>query len=101
MAKHVLQTLLEDAGVTGIRSYSGRGMSGRECLGVQLRALSGIGDILGPLLREIVRDRDPDRTSDAGEVAKAFEDVRTDDLGKGTIIYFPNVPFTDDDSEEE
>lgn len=74
------------------RSYSGRGMYGRSCVGVTLGRNSevtefGLGVKLALALGEDAEDLDP----------------RTDSMGLGSIIYFPNVRWPEGrkDSEDE
>lgn len=89
--KHVLQEILE--GEFEVRSYSGRGMYGRECLGVDV----GRGE-LGELLAVVVENVEED---DRYEVAQVLRGMATDSMGLGMIVYFPGVPFFDDGSDDD
>ena len=97
MIKHSLQVLLEEQDIE-VRSYSGRGMSGKECLGVNI-CRDGLGNFIGNVLRAI--GGDPNVNLE--EIAEAFDGLLTDSMGKGQIIYFPDVPFVeiDEDLDEE
>ncbi len=91
MTKSKLQEILEST-VDGVRSYSGRAMYGRSCLGVET---NDIGDLFAAVLEEVEGD------DDTREIQEAFRDMRTDAMGRGTIVYFPNVPFVDEEEEDE
>lgn len=83
-----LQTLIQDAGYE-VRSYSGRGMSGKECLGVDLDPNQTIMEFFADLLDACPQDEGfaLDIISDALRIAK------TDSMGLGSIVYWPGVPF--------
>jgi hypothetical protein len=78
--------IINDAGYD-VREYSGRGMYGKQCLAYFV----GNGNLLASvaLIIGYVND-DEFRHS----LVHLFEnDVRTDDMGLGTIVYFPNMEF--------
>lgn len=87
--KSRLQDILEST-VDGVRSYSGRGMYGRSCLGVET---DDLGDLFAAVLEELEGEEDTQ------DVQLAFKSMRTDALGRGTIVYFPAVAYDDDDDE--
>ena len=101
MDKHPLQQLCEDIDID-CRSYSGRAMYGKECLGIDVDRLGLFIASVITGMQDVHMETDPDL---AGAVAEAFEGMRTDQMGLGTIIYFPGIPFVtgdeDDDSENE
>ena len=73
----VLYELAEQHGFA-VRSYSGRGMMGRTCLGIDTtQSLFTIGMVIGSALA----------------LAAPFDkvSVREDSMGKETIVYFPNI----------
>lgn len=88
--KHKLQELLESAEV-GFRSYSGRGMGGKECLGVTIRSPHGLGEFISDVIQGL--EFLGEETSD---VADAFRTMVTDSMGLGMIVYFPDVPFVEE-----
>lgn len=90
--KHPLQNLLESLEMN-CSSYSGRGMMGKHCLSVDLRDCT-LGNFFATILSE-VDDNDKD------EVAEAFEDMKTDSLGKGMVVYFPKVTYEEGDGESD
>ena len=36
-----------------------------------------------------------------GEIAEAFERMATDQMGMGTIVYFPDIPYVGDEGETD
>lgn len=92
--------LQDDEDTIKLRSYSGRGMMGKECLGV---TVDSYGDLLIDLAAAIAQENgdgylnDDDRNSLLAEL-KAHD---TDNMGRGrTIVYFPGVPFATVDRDE-
>lgn len=76
--------------------YSGRWMYGKRCFGFTVygNALTAFGRFLIQLML-LADSRD-----EAEDIAGALADrVATDDMGKGTIVYFPHITITEDDSE--
>lgn len=80
-----LQEIFEQAGLK-TRSYSGRGMYGAHCLGV---AVDDLGTFFSVIV-ESIRSNGPG-THDI--VSKAFQGMKTDQLGLGLIVYFPSIPW--------
>lgn len=74
-----------------IRAYSGRGMYGEECLGVELEssALEFAADVI-----------DGYHLSGVGErwatLATLLRTAREDTLGLGRIVYFPRVKWREE-----
>jgi hypothetical protein len=95
MSKITLQTLIENAGLEPY-SYSGRAMYGKTCLAVNLD--NGLGEFISAIMTEALENADND---DIFDVARAFESMRTDSMGRGIVVYFPGVPFEGDDSEDD
>jgi hypothetical protein len=100
--------LIEEAGYEA-RSYSGRGMYGRQCVGAELeRSMSAFTFAL-----ELTRAALDSATSEdpAGEVYELIDQLTqlrtsSDSMGLDTILYFPDVKWekpeddTDEDDEE-
>lgn len=91
MVKSKLQLILE-AAFDGVRSYSGRAMFGRPCLGVDT---GDVGEVFAAVLEAVEGD------DDTHDLQDAFRNMRTDAMGRGTILYFPNVPFLGDDDDDD
>ena len=96
-----LQALLDMIGIE-TRSYSGRAMYGKSCLGVELaNSQQSIGAFFASVLtglQEFGLENDKDGLE---ELAKSFRNMRMDQLGRGTIVYFPDIRFNDDGAEDE
>lgn len=92
-----LAQLLENAGFE-TRSYSGRGMYGKQCLAVE--AGSSL-DVFSAVLEGVSWSDTP--KEDADTLAKAFKRARTDSLGLGVVVYFPNIPYdkVNEDTDED
>lgn len=91
--KHPLQSIIENTDhADDVRSYEGRGMYGRSCLGVVISCSLGefFADVMSASLE----------THQAAD-AESFRGMRTDSMGLGTVVYFPNVPFVGDDEDED
>ena len=84
-----VQSVFEEAGYN-CRSYSGRGMYGEKCLAITLDRDTSIGQFVGDVLFA---------AGSVGEdgvfdiLADAFHDMKTDDMGLGSVCYFPGVPY--------
>lgn len=82
------------------RSYSGRVMYGRQCVGVTTDdPFALIGDMLQAVM---------DRGEADGElemIRTLLKDTRTDSMGRSSIVYWPEVEWSsdaaDNDEEEE
>lgn len=98
--KHPLQKLLEalDDGDCKLRSYSGRAMYGKECLGIVVHqpstALSAIVDACLNHAEDMSRD-------DREDVIRGVGSYRTDNMGLDMIVYFPQVHFVDDEEDTD
>ena len=100
MSKVSMQQICEDAGYE-CRSYSGRGMFGAKCLGVEIVNMGRfVADIIGTLEGYIGNDEE-------GEVEfytaqKAFRRMKVDSMGLNSIAYFEDCPFVEhEDSDED
>lgn len=94
-----LQDLFESAGQE-CRSYSGRGMYGKSCLGVEPYSMGDfIADVMSALIEEC--ETEEGRESVARGCAEAFRNMRTDSMGRGMIVYFPDVQFDAGEPDED
>lgn len=65
------------------RSYSGRGMYGKECLAFECDSgdeLKAVAEIVASCAEE-----------DQAEAVKNFKTAKTDGMGLGVVIYFPRL----------
>ena len=88
-----LQRIFENADYN-VRSYSGRGMYGKTCLGVEI---PNLGDFLSDLVEGLVGVEE----DECLEVAASIRYLATDSMGQGMIVYFPRTPFDSEDSDEQ
>jgi hypothetical protein len=87
-----IQTLLNDIDGAELRSYSGRSMYGKQCLGIDMESMT---DAFRFAL--MVEDAD---------LCWAFSNPVFDNMGRGIIVYFPNVEApegidNDEDDDED
>jgi hypothetical protein len=122
--QQALETVYDQFHNFDIRSYSGRGMFGKECLGVTV-SRNGMSafELIGRVV-EAAADRGAERSENNHEFAtemvsnetipiiKALANTQTDDMGLDMIIYWPDVPYVaggvfgypdieDEDEDEE
>ncbi len=85
-----IRDIVEQAGYT-TRSYSGRYMYDKYCVGVEVE------DVFKAIARFIVAADEmstPDDTiSPAEKLAEAIRSAKTDGMGLGSVLYFPNVKW--------
>lgn len=74
------------------RSYSGRGMYGQKCLGVVID--NAFGKFFADLFGE-AKYLDKNKFE---VIQEAFNSMKTDSMGLGTIVYFENVEYIEEDS---
>lgn len=91
--------ILEDEGSYSIRSYSGRGMYGKSCIGFDVGNTSDMLKII------LILAANTDEEGIEDWLFDLAENARTDSMGMGQIIYFPKYPpatnIEDDDEEED
>lgn len=98
------QDLVESAGHE-TRSYSGRAMYGKSCLGVVIPNGS-LGQFIADIFEQMQYNLDAYDDDGVRErcegAATAFRSMRTDDMGRDDmIVYFTDVAYEEDDDEEE
>jgi len=93
---HILQEIFKD-GDFKTRSYSGRGMYGKECLGVEC---NDIKDIVYELVDYILATSEMSYENNVS-IKRSVRNLCTDQLGLGMIVYFPNVEFESNESEND
>ncbi len=97
-----LKQIIEDAGFDA-RSYSGRGMYGRKCLSFNLEREENEFDAFLSIAESA---QSYVESSDDGfeleDVTTYFMGAKSDSMGLGTVIYFPNVEWEElEDQFEE
>lgn len=81
---HALQVFLANTEYT-VSYYSGRGMFGKQCL-----AVTDVSN-LGTFIADVYAAATDCKYCD--DVFNALRQMKTDSLGMGMVVYFPNVTF--------
>ena len=100
MAKHPLQTALEylkDGMDIEIRTYSGRGMYGRNCLAITADRINML--VLGMAIADYNHSFEDDNSLEVPQYQ--VEDYRQDNIGLGVVVYWPRIEFVDEDEKED
>lgn len=88
---NTLKRVCDELGIE-YRSYSGRGMYGRRCFAIQSDDCENMS-----LLVDIAYS-----FGEQSEDPTGLHDIRTDSMGLGSVMYWPNVEWQDtDDSEDD
>jgi hypothetical protein len=82
-AKRLIEII--DATNHDARSYSGRGMFGKQCVGVTVD--DGVFEWIAGAIEEC---------EDVEEAAWLVRMVKTDDMGRGKILYWPRLDWPAD-----
>jgi hypothetical protein len=93
MLDHEFQTIIEDMGYRTTK-YSGRGMYGEHCLGVDLDRNQSVFELIADLIKSDARNH-------PAAFAALIRALRIDDLGLGTIAYFPTAKFSGEEKAED
>ena len=83
----LLQMMLEKAGYE-TRSYSGRGMYGKKCLGV---TCGNVFKLFSDVLSAI--DGCPYDMLDLNKLSSEFNTAQSDNMGMDIVVYFPDVEY--------
>ena len=94
--KSTLQSIIEFSGFD-TRSYSGRGMYGKECLGVSLGMSTG--QFFAQVFDDVIRNNPSEEEKEA--FSEALKHFKTDSMGRGQIVYWENVEYASGDEEED
>lgn len=73
-----------------VRSYSGRGMYGKTCLGI----VADSAQFVMSFILDVQQD-DPDLAA-----ILSSQPMRTDDMGLSIILYWPGISFDAEDNDE-
>lgn len=89
----LLHDALEEAsgGLARLMRYSGRAMYGAECLAIDTEYPEST---LMQLVFDLMADA-TEATADLARLLAARHDVRTDSLGRGTVVYWPAIALPD------
>lgn len=82
-----LKEIADNAGLS-VRRYSGRGMYGSYCVGVDFESNRDIAYMI-------------ESCDDVDEAAQMFREMKQDNMGLGYIAYWPYVKWPDDVADPE
>lgn len=99
MEKSALQLALESLRETcdqvfDIRSYSGRGMYGKECLAIT-------GDDIDMFRFGLLLGSTTMNEADVDDLIHEADNMKQDSMGLGTVYYWPRVPYVQGENDEE
>ncbi len=84
---------IEEAGFEA-RSYSGRGMYGKSCLGVSCDSpISCVMQVISTFCENA------DDVDSVKELVEALSDPSTDAMGRGGIVYWTDIPWLEDEED--
>jgi len=96
-----LQEIVEDAGFE-TQSYSGRGMYGKKCLSFNLESGENEFDAflsIAEAIQSYVESHDDGLELE--DITPHFMGARSDSMGLGTVIYFPDIWEDETDGFDE
>lgn len=99
MKKSALQIALENIGLEP-RSYSGRGMYGKKCLGVVVSS-ENRHEITEAIIDATVTFAEAGEYGEIDELKRALRRESQDNMAYDTIVYWPGVEFTENESDDE
>jgi len=97
--KSRLQIFLEETYEGRVMEYSGRGMYGKKCLAVNLEFSRDEAALI--LAADIIEASHSIAERDLHEIGDAVKNTRVDNLGKGSVCYWPCEEFVEDEEEED
>lgn len=80
-----------------VRSYSGRGMYGRSCVGVDC---GNTHVTLAQIMVELQSYGEPDALEAMDHFTREGA-IATDHMGMGSILYFPRLPWVNEEEYDE
>jgi hypothetical protein len=87
--EHPLQTLLEGyVNECEIREYEGRGLRGEPCLAV----VGSLRAIMAGIVEGCMQEGPDMHEDDRNLIEHAMRSMRTDSMGRATVVYWPGVP---------
>lgn len=91
-AKQIITALGEQDAmeVFAPRTYSGRGMYGAQCLGIDIDRVGQIMELAAILM---------DAGLETDALVNLGDTMHTDSMGRGMIIYWPSIKLTDEEKQ--
>lgn len=96
--------LIEAAGYS-VRSYSGRGMNGKVCLGIDTdnTAMTLVLDLIKEALGSVntsCGDRAYESIGEVQDLCDMLKNSRSDSMGRGYIVYFPEIKWIEPECKD-
>jgi len=86
-----------------VRSYSGRGMFGATCLGITTDQYTSPSGVIKDLIVAFVEQNHENKNfiQEFRQFTDYLNDPRSDSMGRGTVTYFPDIDWVDEDEDED
>lgn len=96
-----VRNVADDIGDIEVRSYSGRGMYGKYCLGVVVvDGLSDLIEFVTTIAREVETCINDDVDHPLENFADRLSSIAVDNMGRSMIYYWPGVELVGADDDE-
>jgi hypothetical protein len=89
----IVRNFCLDEGYEFYPDYSGRGMYGRKCIGISHKDTTA--EVITRLAAYLLESVNDDAIENAAAILRSLKDARQDNLGLGTITYWPNIEAED------
>jgi hypothetical protein len=94
----IVRNFCLDEGYEFYPDYSGRGMYGRRCIGISHKDTAA--EMMTRLAAYLLENLNDDVIENAAAILRRLKDARQDNLGLGTITYWPDIEAADAASEK-
>jgi len=107
--QQMFQHVVDDSGQEmRIRSYSGRGMYGKECMALVCQSYGQVARVIAGVMRFACdqAENNPESPVEVDDVEINLGRMQMDSMGRGIVAYWPDIPFEgeedgDDEDEDE
>lgn len=96
----IFKEAIEDAGYS-VFSYSGRGMYGKRCLGIETTRLQNSIQATAEIIGNLAETCRFDEELEIQDFIEMFSNVCQDSLGLGSVIYFPDIDWDEEWTETD
>jgi len=106
--QQMFQYVVDDSGQEmRIRSYSGRGMYGKECMALVCESHGQAARVIAGVMRFACNqaEHNPESPVDVDDTQINLGRMEMASMGRGLVVYWPDIPFeqeaADDEEEKE
>ena len=102
--QQMFEHVVDDSGQEmRIRSYSGRGMYGKECMALVCENHGQVARVVAGVMRFACEqaENNPETPVEVDDVEINLGRMKMDNMGRGLVAYWPDIPFEDAADEEE